>query len=361
MSFGDAPEMREPKFGFWINSPLKEGGPFDAIQQGVLAERNGFDSVWLGDHFMMWAGEFCETFTALTAIGMKTKRVTLSSAVTDPLRRHPAVIAQIVASIDRLTRGRASLGIGSGEALNLTPFGIKMEKPFTTLMEAVEVIKALWKSSLEKPACYDGNVFHLKDAYIKIKPVQIPHPPIFVGALRQKTRELVGQLADGYFPWINSPETYLCRLKEIENGAKKVGRSLDDIEKAVVLPLSISKDPNKAMETVQPYSRSALVLEKEVLKHYGFHIPETESILMQSSLFTRKETQVIEKNMKIVPQDIVDEISAFGTEEDCINKIDKFFKAGADHIVIINYSPDFDFSMKAIHDEIIPYFKEQYQ
>ncbi|MGD0646006.1 MAG: LLM class flavin-dependent oxidoreductase [Candidatus Bathyarchaeia archaeon] len=353
--------MREPKFGFWINSPLKEGGPFDAIQQGVLAERNGFDSVWLGDHFMMWAGEFCETFTALTAIGMKTKRVILSSAVTDPLRRHPAVIAQIVASIDRLTHGRASLGIGSGEALNLIPFGIKWEKPFTTLIEAVQVIKALWKSSLENPACYDGNVFHLKDAYIKIKPVQIPHPPIFVGALRKKTRELVGQLADGYFPWINSPETYPLRLKEIESGAKKVGRTLDDIEKVVVLPLSISKDPNKAREAIQQYSRSALILEKEVLQHYGCHIPETENILMQSSLFTKGEMQVIEKSMKIVPEVIVDEISAFGTEEDCINKIDKFFKAGADHIVVLNYSTNFNFSMKAFHNEIIPYFKEQYQ
>lgn len=349
----------ELRFGYWINRPLIGGGPFDAVMQGMLAEKNGFDSVWLGDHFMLWAGEFGETFTGLTAIGMKTNRVMLSPSVTDPLRRHPATLAQIIASVDALTKGRAGLGIGAGEALNLLPFGIRWEKPLTTLKEAVEVIKLLWESTSEKPANYSGKIFQVKNGYIKIKPVQKPHPPIYIGALRQKTRELVGEIADGYFPWINSPETYRVRLNEIERGAKKVGRSLDDIDRVAVLCLAISKDVNQARGAIQNYSSSALVLEKDVLEYHGYSIESSEKPSMQLSLFTPEDFKFIEEQSRLVPSEIVEKVSAFGTTQDCIDRIDEFIKSGANHIVVLDYSPDFKFSMRAFRDEIIPYFKQQ--
>ncbi|NIN53665.1 MAG: LLM class flavin-dependent oxidoreductase, partial [Nitrososphaeria archaeon] len=182
--------MTEIKFG----SYLLFGPTEQIVQQGLLAERYGFDSVWFPDHHIssIPTTECPEIWTVLTAIGMRTKHILLAPAVTDPLRRHPSTTAQTVATLDRLLGGRVALGIGAGERMNLIPFGIPWTSPIERLREAVKCIKMLWSATTEEPANYKGKFFHLKDAYLGIKPGQ--DPPIYIGALGPRTRELVGEL-----------------------------------------------------------------------------------------------------------------------------------------------------------------------
>lgn len=350
--------MKKVRFGYWINKPFLWGGPHDALEQGMMAEESGFDSVWIGDHYMLYAGEFSETFVALTAIGVKTREIMVSPSVTDPYRRHPATIAQTVASIDRLTGGRAGLGIGAGITLNLTPFGIEWRKPLTALKEAITVIKMLWASTEDEPASFEGEMFPLHNAYVRVKPVQRPHPPIYVGALGTKTRELTGKIADGYIPWINSSETYRDRLKDVERGAREVGRSIENIDSVAVLPLAVSESVDEARRAVEGYCRTALMWEGDILERYGFEISVRRVVPKPRYLFTREDFKVIEQHAQEIPIDLVEKISAYGTPEDCLDKISEFLEAGANHIVFFNYSVNLKESMRAFHRKIIPYFKE---
>lgn len=118
----------------------------------------------------------------------------MGTCVTDPLRRHPAVTAQLAITLDLISNGRAILGIGAGEAFHLNPYGIAWERPISRLEEAVRVIKKLWSEDF---ADYNGVFFKLKRAVVIKKSVQKPYPPIWIGAMRPRALRVVGVLGDG--------------------------------------------------------------------------------------------------------------------------------------------------------------------
>lgn len=122
--------------------------PSKIVAEALRAKECGFDSVWFADHFVSTdpVDECSDTWVLLTAIDLKTKRVMLCSWVSDPFRRHPATIAQTVATLDRLTEGRTALGIGAGEEMNLTPYGISWDHPIARLRESVTYVKAMARS-----------------------------------------------------------------------------------------------------------------------------------------------------------------------------------------------------------------------
>ena len=191
--------MARIKFGYVIVS----SDPVSAIQQGVLAEKAGFDTVWLPDHFVDVNGDKLEPWTVLSAISMKTKRVRLGSAVTDVQRSHPSRTAHAVANLDVMSRGRAVLGIGAGEAMNIIPYGLPWDDAVgrvARLEEGIQLIKLLWGSSRQQSANFEGQYYHLKDAFLSQPPKQKPHPPIFVGAFSSKRAlQVVGRLGNGWY------------------------------------------------------------------------------------------------------------------------------------------------------------------
>ena len=125
--------------------PLAYGDPHRTIGWAMLAEECGFDVVGMIDHIFHPSGLFSkpafDVWVALTAMGSKTKKVNLMTLVTDPVRRHPATTAHAVATLDQFTGGRALLGIGSGEAFNITPLGVPWQTPVSLLKETLEMIR----------------------------------------------------------------------------------------------------------------------------------------------------------------------------------------------------------------------------
>ncbi|MEA2421209.1 MAG: hypothetical protein QOF55_308, partial [Thermoleophilaceae bacterium] len=101
--------------------------PDDLLEQAVEAEQAGFDGIGCSDHFQPWwePGESGHAWVWLGAVGQATSRVPLGTAVTPAGQRyHPAVIAQMVTTLERLNPGRPYLGVGSGESLNESPVGM---------------------------------------------------------------------------------------------------------------------------------------------------------------------------------------------------------------------------------------------
>lgn len=348
--------MRELKF----SCAIELCGPQETIRQGLLAEKYGFDSIWVPDHFLATQPTtVCpEAWSVLAAIGFKTNRAMLSTGVTDPLRRHPATITQAVATLDNLLGGRMMLGIGVGEYVNLVPFGIE-GACIQRLKEAVECIKLLWTATPENPTNYNGEFYQFKDAFLTVEPRQKPHPPIYIGALGPRTRELVGELADGWYPWISAPELYQEDLKDVERGVKRAGRSLDEIDAAVSFYTAVSDDYDEARSAIEWISKRALVLERRTLKRlgHGVHIPKNLSI--QRSLSSKEVASAVRDLARTVPMKAVEAISGFGTVEDCINKIEEFLKVGARHLIVHNVGPNIDETLRRYGEEIMPYFKEE--
>jgi len=186
-----------------------------------MAEKHGFDSVWIPDH-LIEDGALVDPWSVMAVIGTQTEHVFLCTGVTDTQRCHPAKTAQSVATVDELSHGRAGLGIGAGEAMNIVPFGISWDKDSRDraqrLREAIEVIKLLWGSSKENMVNYEGRFFRLKRAWLDQHPTQKPHPPVYVGALSStRLLELTGEIGEGWFSWLVTPETFRKRQEKIRS------------------------------------------------------------------------------------------------------------------------------------------------
>ncbi len=231
----------------------------EGIAHAVDAEKSGFHGIWMADHIIgaNLNSQWMEVWTVLAAIAMKTKHMRLYCGVTDPLRRHPAQTAQTLATLDRLSDGRAGVAIGAGESMNLLPFGMEWrDEPLMRLREATEVVKLLLGSSPRQPVEYKGKFFQLTNAFLQIEPVQKPHPPVFIGALGKKNRELTGEISDGWCSWLQSIQTLKESIEDIRFGAKKSGRQLRDIELALNLPMAISEDWDEAWNAPFPHGSS---------------------------------------------------------------------------------------------------------
>ena len=316
--------MSEIKFG--IFTPPR--GLDWIYRTAELAESGNFDSVWMPDHLVGWGKKLdaIDAWTTLGALAAKTKRVTLGFGVTDPHRRHPAILAHQAMTLDQISNGRVAVGIGAGESPNITPYGINFDKSATKLDEFLRVVKGLWT---EKTLKHDGEFYHLKNAMILPKPSNVP---IYVAGNSPKTMEITASLGDGWLPFKRSPELYKKDLETIQDNAEKAGRKPDDIEPGFLLYTAVSKDRDYAKKIVEREGRMILAVSPKQLKELGYKSPSPEAI---SKVFVS------------------------GTKDDCISGIERYVEAGCKHFMvgILNPGKERDEAINTYSEEIIPHFK----
>ena len=212
-----------PGFGVGImnNTINSKYGPKPPIQADYLtAVACGADSFWVADHLnsvlppSMWKPKYVgaakmipkmdahlEPWTMLGYLAAKNnlRRMRLGVAVTDTGRRNPAVTAQAAATLHLLTRGRAVLGIGTGEKESNAPYGVDWSKPVARFEEALATIRALWNSNGEL-VTRDSPFFPLHNAPFALPPYKGKWPEIWVAAHGPRMIRATGRYADGWFP-----------------------------------------------------------------------------------------------------------------------------------------------------------------
>jgi len=349
------------KFG--IYSPLS---PFNKILgTSRLAEKYGFDSVWLGDHVLLpfTPPDCLEVWTTFGAIARETKRVKLGVGVTDPVRKNPAVLAQTAATLDIVSNGRLIMGIGPGEAMNLDPFGINWEKPVSRMREAVEIVEKLW---CEDEVNYSGEFYKLRNAYLRPKPIQKPHPPIWMAANSKRTLRLTGELADGWLPFRTSPETLRRDLNVVKLHAEKARRNIEEIVVAPHLFTSISPDRDVARKAVAR-ARFYLLLSPKRLEQMGYTVPTFEFDFSRVIYSPHIEKRIMEK-IEEVPIEAAEKVAVWGTPDDCIERFEKYIQAGATYFPLMvlqtlgYWGPterEFEEAIKLIGNKVLPYFQEK--
>ena len=335
----------------------------DLIHYARRLDESGFDCITIGDHTLIpnSAASYPNAATVLGYLASITERCKLSQAVTDPLRRHPVEIAQAALTLDQLTKGRAMLGLGAGEMMNLEPFGLSYERPFTRLREAVEVVKLLWGSSPKSPVDYDGEFFQLRRAYLQIGSYNVgTHPPLYIGAVGTRTRELVGEMAEGWIPVIESTSSLKAHLEDVTRGARKAGRRVEDVDVMVTFYSVVGDDKQAALREVESVTRIQLVQERSVVElTSGITIPRELSV---SRLIVNDPeiTQELQSVASSIPDKVVDDVTVTGTEEECIKRIESFLDAGATSFLLCNLGKDQEGTFRHYAERIIPYLHETY-
>lgn len=346
----------------------------DLVRAGVLAEKYGFTSVWVPDHYtdMPPSGDKADPWITLSAIGIQTKNMKLATDVTDVVRAHPTKVAHITATLDELTGGRAILGLGAGEAMNIAAYGLPWEDANTRvarLKEAVEVIRLCWKSSRASPVSYQGKFYKLTDAWIDQVPVQKPAPPIYIGALGSpRSLTLVGEVADGWKPWLATPELYKKRLEMIREAAKKAGRNFEAIDKIAFIYTAVTDDPSMKKAVLDALKPEIIMLtHRRTLKELGFEVPIPEAVDYSYQRAPPTEDIVAHprKAAEAMPDSIAEKFTAVGTPDEVIAGIEKFLKAGAKNVVLkdlvglyVTGDPaKFEEQIKLLGEKVVPYFK----
>jgi len=204
------------------------------LDAAARLEDAGAARVWCWDHFISrgrLSDPVLECWTTLAAAAARTTRIGVGSLVTNVMNRHPSVLAQTVASVQSLSGGRATLGIGIGghpveHAVLGIPFPDAAERS-ARLVEAVTLIRLLWSGG---PASFDGAFYQLHDAHVAaIEPVV---PPIVVAGMTPAGARLAARIGDG---WTTEAATLERDLPAYLKGLEAAGRSRADLSISVTI------------------------------------------------------------------------------------------------------------------------------
>jgi coenzyme F420-dependent glucose-6-phosphate dehydrogenase len=242
--------------------------PRTLLDFAVEAERNGFDSVFVSDHFQPWRhsdGHAPFAFAWLAATGERTQRVLLGTSVATPtFRYHPAIVAQAFGTLGSLNPGRMILGVGTGEHLNEGALAIawpENKERFARLREAVRLIKLLWS---DQSVTFDGEYYHTRNATIYDRPAE--PIPIYVGAGGPLVAKYAGRAGDGLICTSGKGmELYSEQLlPAFTEGAAAEGRDAGALEKMIEVKVSYDTDRHRAMEDTKIWAALALPAEAKV-------------------------------------------------------------------------------------------------
>src|ERR1700761_8535377 len=205
---------------------------------------NRVDSFWVPDHLnglfprSLWKQKYCgatklmpildaymEPWTVLGHLAARNRvgRMRLGVSVTDTGRRNPAVTAQAAATLHLLTRGRAILGIGTGEREGNEPYGVEWSKPVARFEEAMATIRALWGSQGQL-VNRDSPYFPLRNALFDLPPYRGKWPEIWIAGHGPRMLRAAGRYGDGYFPGTTRADEYAKQLNDLRAAASDAGR-----------------------------------------------------------------------------------------------------------------------------------------
>ena len=213
-----------------------------------IADEAGFDHCWCMDHFATLGarddGPIFEAWALLAAMAAATSRTRVGCAVTGNTYRHPAVLAKAAVTVDHLSGGRLEFGIGAGWAENEhtmlgLPFGTAGDRA-DRLEEACQVIRSLWTQELTS---FAGRHYQLTGAVAEPKPVQQPHPPIWIGgAGRRRTLRIAAQHASVWNAPGGSPEEVADLSGVLDRHCADIGRDPSEIRRSVQVRIPATPD-----------------------------------------------------------------------------------------------------------------------
>ena len=254
------------------------------------------------------------------------------------LRYHPAIVAQVFATLGYMFPKRVFLGLGRGEALNEVTTGHEWPSSverFARLREALHLIKKLWS---EDWVNFRGNYYWVKDSKLYTKPKE--SIPVYVSGLGEQSAKLAGEEADGFVTNELNIETIKNKLfPALKLGTRISGKDYDSVDKILFIPASYSEDKQSALKSIR-FWRGAMI---KAFFDVDVHDP-------------RK----IEENGQIIGDDSLEKMFLVITnEEEAIKRLKKYIDVGFTEIVLTNSSPKREDLVKLVAEKITPHFSNE--
>jgi coenzyme F420-dependent glucose-6-phosphate dehydrogenase len=254
------------KIGY--KASAEQFGPRRLVELGVAAERHGFDTVTVSDHYQPWrhdGGHAPFSLAWMSAVGERTSRVLLGTSVLTPtFRYHPAVIAQAFATMGCLFPGRVMLGVGTGEAMNeVAVTGIEwpgFKERYGRLRESVRLMRELWT---KERVTFDGDWYRTVDATVYDRPEQAI--PVYIAAGGPQVAKYAGRAGDGFICTSGKGmELYAEKLlPAVAEGREAAGKEPAGIDRMIEIKLSYDPDPERALENTRFWAPLGLTGEQK--------------------------------------------------------------------------------------------------
>ncbi len=338
------------KIQFGVRVP--NSGPLSSIENIVKAtkqaEELGFDSIWVHDH-VVWSSEmhrhhissgaaealtdaqdanFYEATTILSYLAGETKKITLGVACLVMPCRNPIYAAKQYATLDLLCKGRLIVGVGLGskatrESDEFGVFGVSYDKRGDRTDEHIEAMKAIWTQPL---ASYKGKFIEFHNAEIFPKPMQKPHPPVWVGGWMKLAAKRAGKYGEGWIPGWLSPKEMKAGCDILAETARENSRDPKKITIAVEKLATIGKTRDEGLNLAVP------------------------------TLKTSSESY--ERNIDSMQFALDRHI--FGSVDDVRRRVDEFVAAGVQHFELKIIYPTIDSLIKQMTlwaEEILPHYE----
>ncbi len=295
------------------------------IRQGIelvqYAEAKGFDAVWQADSRLVR-----DAVVPMAAFAASTDRIKIGSGVLDIWTRNAARLASTFSTLDDLAPGRIICGLGAWWDPLASKVGIDRARPLKVMREVVDATRGLLANETVTIDGYHVQLDGVELDYVhqQRRPKDVP---IYIGATGMQMMELTGEIADGaVLNYLVSPSYNVGALAALTRGAAKAGRTIDDIDRPQLVVCSVDDDRQAALDAArllvtqylgqQPHIMKASGVPQELLDEIGKVLtwPATHDEVVAAS--------------KLVPDEIVQMITASGTPEEVGAKVDEYVAAG---------------------------------
>ncbi len=294
----------------------------DGMRYAQLAEECGFEAVWQAESRLVR-----EATIPMAAFATVTDRIRIGSGVVNPWTRNVGLLAATFSTLDDLAPGRVILGLGAWWDPLARKVGIHRRRPVEVMREVVEVARLLLAM---KRVTFHGEYVDVEDIEIDIvhgdrSPKNVP---IYIAATTgMRMMELAGEIGDGVLlNYLVGPEYNREALEHLAAGAEHAGRTLDDVDRPQLVVCSLDDDRSLALDRARELVTQYLGQQPHIGKASGVD----ESLLEEiGGMLTWPATQEqIEKAMALVPDDVVQLVTASGTPDECKAKVQEYVDAG---------------------------------
>jgi alkanesulfonate monooxygenase SsuD/methylene tetrahydromethanopterin reductase-like flavin-dependent oxidoreductase (luciferase family) len=258
-----------------------------ALKVAQRAEELDYDSVWAGERLLL--SQRFDPISILGAVASKTNRVRLGTGVIIAPLRHPLILADQLASLDNISNGRLVVGLGVGAdriKVEFESVGVPFSERGERLNECIEIFRQAWSG---RDISFKGKFYQINGVKMNLRPKQNGGPKIFLGGTKKVSLRRVSRLADGWMPLEASPADYEVLFKQIESYKPE-----NSIQKALYLTLNIGDDSTSVKDETHKFLET----------YYGVKFPS------------------------------IDKIALYGTEKDCLERLEQYSSIGVNLVVL---------------------------